>query len=361
MTAASIIGLGYLLPEKAQVQPSFTSGTSSNFISKLMESSSIQFSSTQRYALQGRLFFDYNGDGKQEEDEPPVQNAKVQIADAVDNSKIIAEVLTDSSGDYKANVPAGSYQLFIRPDTSNPENPNFRYMCRSNAEFRNIWQGYPLTVAGDGRFDVGLMEGFLTLPMLSDTEIDVKYYVDLDPRTDPEDIRDWMGGRKTYKGHPGTDLLMDHKTIVASAPGYLIAAVSGWPNYSYNVPSNWATAGNFIGIYHNNGYSSWYEHLDSIEVEEVWPVLPPLGYGLRLAPVNRGDVIAVSDWTGTERGTQPHVHFQTNVVEGTDVTSNPIDPFRDLLYNKFLGTPLFSPKSDKISLWTKDNDPKYYE
>lgn len=64
------------------------------------------------------------------------------------SAQVIAEALTDSSGDYKVDIPAGDYKLYINPDMSSSGGPKFGYMCTSLEEYRPIFMGYELNVSG---------------------------------------------------------------------------------------------------------------------------------------------------------------------------------------------------------------------
>jgi hypothetical protein len=65
-------------------------------LSSSLATASVSSSSlTQLLSLQGRLFFDYNGNGIQDGDDPCAQNARVKMQD--NSAQVIAEVLTDSS------------------------------------------------------------------------------------------------------------------------------------------------------------------------------------------------------------------------------------------------------------------------
>ncbi|MCM8798040.1 MAG: carboxypeptidase-like regulatory domain-containing protein, partial [Candidatus Omnitrophica bacterium] len=113
-------------------------------------------------------------------EEPAISKAKVYLKD--NTGKVIAEAITDSSGDYKLeDVPAGSYRLYVEADKK------FRYMCRSREEFRAVKEGYDVLLEESSKMDIGLMEGFLTSPFYKNRSTFVSY-VDLDPT---KGIRDW--------------------------------------------------------------------------------------------------------------------------------------------------------------------------
>ena len=300
MTAASIIGLDYLLPSGTkQVQPSYTSGSLSSLISKSIEST--QPSSTQLYTLQGQLFFDYNGNGIQDAGEPAVQNTNVQIQDW--NAQVIAQALTDSSGDYKVDIPAGDYQLFIQPDESKPENPNFTHMCTSPSDLRAISNGYFLSVFADDVFNVGLMEGPFTQPFRSSTDYYVGCYYNWDSRS-KETLHSpylWWNGQSGYNyelvypqnpggamyNNAGIDMPMEIGTdVLAPAPGIMSSGPQHGPQGQLGVSIAHPGAG--LGI-----FGTFYNHLSEI--------LLPEG-----TTVARGDVIAKSGESGTWT---PHLHW----------------------------------------------------
>ncbi len=64
--------------------------------SSSLSAASVSTSSAQLAFLEGRLFFDYNGNGIQDPGEPAVPNAKLSLV-----GPLKFEALTDSAGDYK--------------------------------------------------------------------------------------------------------------------------------------------------------------------------------------------------------------------------------------------------------------------
>jgi murein DD-endopeptidase MepM/ murein hydrolase activator NlpD len=303
--ASGIVGLEYLLARKSEpTQPSYSS----------LISQSIETSSTQLYSLKGRIPFDYNGNGKQDGDEPPVQNVKVQVTDVVDNSKVIAEALTDSSGDYKVDIPAGFYKLHIKSD-----DPKFRYMCTSPAEFRAITDSYDLSIVGDGRFDVGLMEGFLTLPFEKGTPYSILEYVDISNTSIPID---WMGGHHTYQRgtykHSGIDYGMKSGSSVLAAA----------PATEYDSTMNDTHGGDTLWLYNADDYFTYYAHLKEIRHSD--------------SSILRGQLIGLS---GASVDNVEHLHFE---VERP--LYHPIDPYKSLVPN--LGS--------TFSSWTESNKPHYF-
>jgi len=291
VVGASALGLDYLV-RNTQISSQQTGQTLIPTSSSLGTASVSSSSSTQLVSLQGRLFFDYNGNGMQDSDKPPVQNAKVRIKGS--NLQVIAETLTDSSGDYKLDIPSGDYKLFIQPDNSKSDSPIFTYMCRSPSEFRAIASGYDLPVVGDDTFDVGLMEGPFTQPFRSSTKYYVGTYFNWDSRS-KETINSpylWWNGQSgnnsdlVMYNNGGIDMPMDEGTdVLAPAPGQMYGTQTG-------------SRGQLgLSIVHPDlslGRSgTFFNHLSEI--------LLPMG-----TTFARGDVIAKSGKTGTPI---PHLHF----------------------------------------------------
>lgn len=287
VSITSVIGLDYLLPKgPSHVQPSVTKSALTSAISTLA-------SSTQLYSLQGRVFFDYNGNGVRDGEEPAVQNAKVQIRNI--NAQVIVEQLTDSSGDYKLDIPAGDYELSVKPDTSKQGNPNFSYMCTSPSEIRPISDNYDLTVVGDDRFDVGLMEGPFTQPFRSSTDYYVACYYNWDSSS--KETRNssylwWNGQSGDFRdlfmyNNAGIDMPMPAGTdVLAPAPGIVSSGPQHGPQGQLGVSLAYPDAG--LGE-----FGTFFNHLSEI--------LLPEG-----TTVARGDVVAKSGESGTWT---PHLHF----------------------------------------------------
>jgi len=214
--------------------------------------------------------------------------------DAMHPLKVIEEDLTDSAGDYHVDIPTGTYKLNIQPDSK------FRYMCRSPDEIRAVQDGYYLTVVGPGSFDIGLMEGFLTLPFSSSTKYRIDRFYDHNPAEgailwwngvntcpnsfNPDDRFCWSVPPGT-DNHPAIDYKVNMKTpILAAAPGFVAHISNDVTNiFSIKHPVT-------IG---NRPLFTLYSHCAAIEVFENQNVA-------------RGDVIALSGETGAP---YPHLHF----------------------------------------------------
>jgi len=339
VVGASALGLNYVSNEA----PSTMSSTTSTTLSSESSTASIitPTQSVRLASLSGRLFFDYNGNGRQDGEEPAAAGAKVQLKDSLDND-VIAETVTDSSGDYTLEdlkIGIGAYLLHVLADK------RFRYMCTSSDDVRPMSDGLVVSLTGGSeQLDIGLMEGFLTLPFDASVPVHIISYADLDPR--PQQIRDWQGGRKTYDGHGGTDFDVYKQKVRAGAAGKIYVAASGWPNNTlFRGDRIFRDSGNFVWIDHSNGYMSTYNHLDEVLVSDTY-------YGRSVQNVERGQVIGISGKTGET--TVYHLHMGCVYNGYTDR-----DLFRDLLYEKYVNTQLHSEVSSAVSLWTKDNGPQF--
>jgi len=273
-------------------------------------------------SLYGRLFFDYNGNGVHDGKEPAVSNAKVQLKD--DTGKVIAEAVTNSSGDYKVeDVPTGSYRLHVHADEK------FRYMCQSAEEFRTVTEDYDILLGKNSRMDVGLMEGFLTLPYKPGTPVCIISYFDLSGNSFDNVVRNWMGNTsQVYDWHCGIDYGYGENTklcgmeVYSAAPGEVIAIGP------VNPPS-----GGSVRLLHSDGRKTDYAHLGKIFVKNG-------------ESVPRGRLLGTTycDWD------EPHLHFELMGKEGEGRLQWEfwrIDVYRDQT----------NPNSK--SFWTVDNNPQY--
>ena len=170
-------------------------------------------------SVYGKLFFDYNGNGLQDRDEPAIAGALVQLKDSA--AKLVAEDRTDSSGDYTLeDVKAGSYKLHLEADK------RFTYMCTSPNEFRVVTDDYDLPLESTVRTDVGLMEGFMTLPVSKPSSFTWDRYWDWDPN---RNRYLWWNGRSGFNrdnnypsgfNHASIDYAMgESQPVLVSIPG----------------------------------------------------------------------------------------------------------------------------------------------
>jgi len=275
------------------------------------------------FRLYGKVFFDYNGNGKQDRGEPDIPNVVV----ALNGENVTA---TNSTGWYVIEeVPRGMNT--IRPFPTK----NFRYMCESASEFRPVEEPYRVLVLDDARKDIGLMEGFLTMPFVKGTGIRaVSYhddnYCEWNPSSNSR-AKDWMGGQQTYEGHKGTDYGIERGTqILAAAPGeVMIAQYEEGKDLDPNVLL-------YHGWHNGNHCFTAYAHMSRVDVK----------VGQR---VRRGDQIGLSGPSQSVPSPGPHLHFQLNLapsIKGWDGRFHR-DPYRAI----------WDPTA--VSYWTKDNDPQY--
>jgi len=288
--------------------------------------------------LHGKLFFDYNGNGKQDPGEPDLPN----IAVALNGRNVTA---TNSTGWYLiADVATGNHT--IRPFPPK----NFRYMCESAAEFRPVTGFYTVSVKNDTRKDVGLMEGFLTLPFSSRVNLRMSRFYDRDPRNGY--VKNWDGKSYPYTNRPGTGADDDHTgTDFDVAAGSVILATA--PGTVTQIGSTRESV--WIELSHDNGFKTSYNHI----------LRPLVEKGQK---VSRGQPIAEVGSTGTF---YPHLHFELYIGRGDHVAI--LDPYRPVFatdasssgYWGFRGGNAFwvpvSPTENLNSqnYWTKDNDPQY--
>ena len=347
IVGATALGLEYLSTQNPSTVTTTASPTVTSQLTAVSSSASTE--SLQLASLQGRLFFDYNGNGVQDGEEPAVTGALVQLKDSA--GSVIGQALTDSSGDYEIEgIRTGSYKLHV--GTEHFSDKRFAHMCTSPSEFRAVTKDYDVSLVGTTLLNIGLMEGFLTSPFHK-RESKLESYVDLDPTGG---IRDWKGGKETYNGHGGTDFLADKgRDVLAAAPGTIVAAAGDWPSNPRWVNDEYFANGNFVIIDHGNGFRTSYHHLDSIAVEETrWNFF---GTG---PSVKRGDVIGRCGISGLAGDLKtpaalvapPHLHLQVTLIGPKDT---PRDPFRDLYYGKHGD----SPWASSTSLWTVDNKTQY--
>jgi len=332
VVGASALGLDYYLRHSPSTMTPITSTTVS---SELTASSSTSTQAVQLASLQGRLFFDYNGNGVQDGEEPAVTGAAIQLRDLA--GAIIAETFTDSSGDYKLeDIKAGSYRVRVVADK------RFGYMCMSLSEFRKVSEDYDIPLRDSGKMDIGLMEGFLTLPLPSKTKYSIGRYYDWDP--DPETSLWWNGriGNEPWN-HSGIDYdTKEGEDVVAPAPGELYPIERG--------PQGQLS----LGLYHPSaGLSTCYNHLSKV---------------LNKTYVTRGEKIAE---TGSTGASYPHLHFNT----ATKIVNHDafLDPYRPLFAVKkknngywareqgkdFWQTVFAETNPNLENFWTKDNEPQY--
>lgn len=273
--------------------------------------------------LSGTVFFDYNGDGAQDSNEPGISGASVQI------DKLTTTTTAD--GKYTlSGVARGNQQIRLSAT-------GFRHISPSLEVPQPSDQPASPGVNGDTQRNWGLMQGFLTLPfkccpnfirtspfgMTGMFHVDrkpgyVRSYnlVEIRPDYVIRGIAPWA-----YDQHDGIDYsFVEGTEIVAAAPGVVTETTI-------------ASGGDFFIIIQHpyDKTQTLYGHLSQFLVRAG-------------QKVSKGQVIAKSEDTGIS--SEPHLHFR---YAAWTTPQNPIDPYRDLT------------NSDSLSYWTVDNNPQYPE
>lgn len=251
------------------------------------------------HTLSGHVFFDYNGNGLQDDGEPGIQDAAV----CIDSLESALCSISGPNGSYSiANVPAGSHQVYVQGPTEGPATA-FRYISLSLAAFQEITTAIPLTVGGDESLNVAVMQGWLYLS----PKYLIYSYFDLDPRDGH--VRNYEGNTTlalfpqfqpgTFDDHTGIDFSCNiGDEVRAFAPGRVIFV------------GDTGRGALAVEMIHRNGYTTHYGYLSRILVQNG-------------QTVNRGDLVGLCGQSGTN---WPHVHFQMG-----DEGGKPVDPFKDLL------------------------------
>lgn len=294
-----------------------------------------------RYTLSGTVFFDCNGNGLRGEGEKALESVIVQSGESITKS------LADGSYMLE-DIPQGEIQLEIAKD-------GFPFVALSPAQVLTANE-IPLNIEGDTKLDIGLMQGWMTLPFETEGDALMCNYVDLDYQ---------LGSVRTYSdehshpspnvpnddNHQGIDWVAEEGTpIHAVGPGVVIE-VDGMD------PMNGSLHLHILHHFGGRAFVTSYGHYSASMVN--------VGDEVR-----RGQVIAFVGKTGTEVA---HLHlglwevppefkpgqvreildyiYRTNKLtvpyaNGKEVPAV-LDPFRDVI----------DPQSE--SFWTVDNSPHY--
>jgi len=240
--------------------------------------------------LYGKIFFDYNGNGIKDADEPAIKGVEIKIGNKT--------VTTNDEGEYTLNLKKGEYVLSINPPK------NFEHMCTSADEFRSVAEEYDFNLYEDKKFDVGLMEGFLTLPYSKKATLcpeNSKYgesmnFYDRDGRIGYTKF--WDDKPHGYDQHHGTDYFIKYgEDILAAAPGIVRRVFS-------------SSSGALVVTIDHKYFSTEYVHLSKAVVEAG-------------AKVKRGEKIAECGSSGTS---VPHLHF--NLFGYVDRIKCFLDPYK---------------------------------
>lgn len=307
--------------------------------------------STPTYTLSGVVFFDYNGNGVQEQGEPGLEGIEVAVGESA--------VRTDTNGHYSLTSSAGTISISLIP-----ADPSFQYYFPSPAQVRLINRPITVHLSADINMNFGIGQGVLTVPLECGTDYLLWSYTDYDYRIGF--VRNYAGDTTearcvtltycpfpgTFDQHQGTDYNVEIGTpIVAAAPGVVMQS---------EVIQSQGGIDRYVRIKHDFGgdyvlittYGHNSENLVSV--------------GTR---VRRGQAIALSG-DAAPGGTHPHLHFglwavPRSLAENYGAMINYIfhgpwpkvewpsggtipvdsDPYRDL----------FDPEA--VGYWIQDNSP----
>ena len=295
------------------------------------------------FTLSGVVFFDYNGNGARDGNEPPISGATIKVGSL--------SATSGADGGYSvARVPKGKQSFKVTAH-------GFQYVSLSTEALQSIGSGVSLTVNGDTQRDWGLMQGFLTLPVVRGTQFSVHSFVDVGDVYDHTYMQDWMGGQKTYAGHQGIDYDIADHTVVAAAPGLIIGAED-----DYQTNPALKEIGARVIVWYGNGFFTQYNDMKDIAVEprpfdQVAFRRDPAGYVKKLnAPqrVSRGQALGHTGFLGPPLDGILHFeNWTTNPEHTHGETARIIDPYR-------LGSAKGGIFANRLfSLWTCADEPHY--
>lgn len=160
--------------------------------------------------LFGVVFFDYNGDGFRQSNEPGIIGANISVGSAFTTSQCNGIY-------YLYDLPDGVYDLVVTLS-------GFRYLSVSRSDFRKTGDPVQIIVNGRTERNIGLMQGFLTIPLRRNANSYISEYFDYDPRH--YKYLWWNGqvGEGAWRNHTGTDFVAENgATVVAAAPGTVVS------------------------------------------------------------------------------------------------------------------------------------------
>lgn len=319
------------------------------------------------YTLSGIVFFDYNGSGLQDAEEPGIQGAPV----CIDSLESVLCSISEADGSYLiGDIPGGSHKVYVKSPTDEPATA-FRYINKflgwvdipayemngvqvpaqhlADTEIQPIDQPLRVTLNGDQNLEIALMQGFLTLPFKQEDFKLITKILGFDHDGRVGYVKDYKGNT-TFCSFPpscNSGVSDSHPSWDYGCPirTFLIATVSGqfesWrsDNDSLNA---WVKPGFFIGGGHE--VASVYGHLNKVLVNEG-------------AKVYRGQIIALSGMSGTQ---WPHLDLA--LLFGQQNPPEP-DDYIPVQYHK---DPFgVSPNVEvyfgieRYSSWTVFNSPKF--
>lgn len=283
------------------------------------------------YTLSGIIFFDYNGNGIQDQGEPPIKGVPITVGSLGTTS--------GADGSYSLEgVPAGSQAVYVKSPTQETATA-FRYISLSLEAFQPIEEPIRVTVKGDATLAIALMQGYLTLPFTSDTLITVISYTDLEGTDYDGVVRDWQGNTAMRLVHDGREgLVYDYHCGIDYGYGEnaelcVMKVFAAAPGKVINLGPVEERAGGSVRLLHADGRMTDYAHLGEIFIE-IGQAIP------------RGALLGTTycGWN------EPHLHFELMGKEGEGRLQwgfSRLPIYRDPL----------NPSS--FSYWTKDNDPQY--
>jgi hypothetical protein len=293
------------------------------------------------FTLSGVVFFDHNGNGAQDGDEPVVPDAVIEVG--------ILTVTTGLDGRYALqDIPEGDQYVRLSA-------PGFRYIALSLEAFQSTDQPVLLAIDEDMQRDWGLMQGFLTLPIQAGISFDIMNLVDVGDVYDHTYMQDWMGGSKTYPGHQGIDFNISNHAVVAAAPGIVIGAEDDYPTNP-----DLEEIGARVVVWYANGFHAQYNDMKTIAVDYLQFDQDafrrdPVGYVDSLSSpqqVSRGQVIGYTGFLGAPLDDVLHFENWTTDPSHTQGESTRlIDPYKLSVE----GGGVFANRL--FSLWTRVNDP----
>jgi len=296
--------------------------------------------------LSGKVFFDYNGSGEQENGEPEIEGVHL----CIDNYGSDLCTFTGLNGNYSIEgILEGKHDVLIEGPENVDQLSKFHFISLSKETIQTIDSPVSLKINNDLTRDFGLTQGFLTMPVPCEMISGTTKYVDLDYRLGY--VRRWDGltsGASIPDQHPGIDYHGERYTpIIAAAPGLVIGSAMG------------GDESKSIRIIHdliNKNFVTDYAHNDSVKVH--------VG-----DEVKRGEEIALMGSSGVEI---VHVHFELWPLPLTSL--NFYSAFLDYIFdpNKWTWIPNTSGDSfpsgldpyqdlsdhESQNYWTVHNDPQ---
>ena len=322
--------------------------------------------------MNGIIFFDYNGSGEQEGDEPGISDIKICIDDF--DSEYCTYTLEDGSFQID-DTTTGEHLLFFESPTDEPVT-GFRFINISHGwvdipaykihgievpeqhlpdtELIPIDQPIRINLGEVQKLDIGLMQGFLTLPFCNEDGQTFLKILGVDHNPRKGFVVDYKGTpfNPEWDSHTGWDYGLSKGTfILASMEGIVQLTLSDWGSLNIIVHH---------GMMVDKGWvETIYGHMDQFLLEADLNPLQQLPRGKPLYTkqrVYRGQIIGTSGTSGTQ---WPHLHYELHYG-----AINPPEP-DDYLRSPFHKDPYgvlekleVNSSMERFSSWTKFNDPQ---